>query len=223
MSQWPRVLRRRSSAARLLRLWFRIPPRACLSVYCECCVLSGRGLCDELITRPEESYRLWCVVVCELKSWGRRGPWPHGGGGGVVAVAPKTYKMFTFNPSRAKSRSTIFLCRRNEGFKFPADRHFLCSTVSVTDASDPDNIKNTSCSNRHIPCLWPNIEAWITFSLSRQSRQHYRSIPVAISVILECNCLPIEQLYTSPALPLIINPHSILCLKVGGGHTWGHQ
>ena len=22
----------------------------------ECCVLSGRGLCDELITRPEESY-----------------------------------------------------------------------------------------------------------------------------------------------------------------------
>jgi len=27
--------------------------------------LSGRGLCDELITRPEESYRLWCVVVCD--------------------------------------------------------------------------------------------------------------------------------------------------------------
>jgi hypothetical protein len=26
-------------------------------------VLSGRGLCDELITRPEESYRLWRVVV----------------------------------------------------------------------------------------------------------------------------------------------------------------
>ena len=31
--------------------------------FCECCVLSGRGLCDELITRPEESYRLWYVVV----------------------------------------------------------------------------------------------------------------------------------------------------------------
>jgi hypothetical protein len=25
---------------------------------CLLCVLSGRGLCDELITRPEESYRL---------------------------------------------------------------------------------------------------------------------------------------------------------------------
>jgi hypothetical protein len=32
---------------------------------CLLCVLSDRGLCDELITRPEESYRLWCVVVCD--------------------------------------------------------------------------------------------------------------------------------------------------------------
>jgi len=31
-------------------------------------VLSGRGLCDELFTRPEESYRLWCVVVCVLEN-----------------------------------------------------------------------------------------------------------------------------------------------------------
>jgi len=36
-------------------------------------VLSGRDLCDELITHPEESYRLWCVVVCDLEtSWMRR-------------------------------------------------------------------------------------------------------------------------------------------------------
>ena len=63
-SQWPRGLRLRSSAARLLRLWVRIPPGAWMIVCCECCVLSGRGLCDGLITRPEESYRLWRVVVC---------------------------------------------------------------------------------------------------------------------------------------------------------------
>jgi len=31
-------------------------------------VFLGRGLCDELITRPEESYRLWCVVVCDLEN-----------------------------------------------------------------------------------------------------------------------------------------------------------
>ena len=37
-------------------------------VCCECCVLSGRGLCDGLITRPEESYRLWRVVVCDQET-----------------------------------------------------------------------------------------------------------------------------------------------------------
>jgi hypothetical protein len=36
-------------------------------VCCEYCVLSGKGLCDELITRPEESYQLWWVIVCDLE------------------------------------------------------------------------------------------------------------------------------------------------------------
>ena len=31
-------------------------------------MLSGRGLCDELITCPEESYRLWRIVVCDLET-----------------------------------------------------------------------------------------------------------------------------------------------------------
>jgi hypothetical protein len=33
-----------------------------------CCVLSGGDLCDELITRPEESFRLWYIVVCDLET-----------------------------------------------------------------------------------------------------------------------------------------------------------
>jgi len=72
-SQWQRGLRCRSAAARLLRSWVRIPRGAWIFVCCECCVLSGRGLCDEMITCPEESYRLWCVVVCDLENpqeWG---------------------------------------------------------------------------------------------------------------------------------------------------------
>ena len=56
------------AAAHLLRSWVRIPPEAWIFVCCECRVLSGRGLCDELITRPEESYRLCCVVVCDLET-----------------------------------------------------------------------------------------------------------------------------------------------------------
>ena len=80
-SQWPRCLRRRSAAARLLRSCIRIPPGAWMSVCCEFCVLSGRSLCEVLITRPDYSYRLCCVVVCDLEtSWMRR-PWPTGGRG----------------------------------------------------------------------------------------------------------------------------------------------
>jgi hypothetical protein len=40
-------------------------------VCCMCCVLSGRGLCDRPITRPEESYRLWCVTECDLEKTAR--------------------------------------------------------------------------------------------------------------------------------------------------------
>ena len=75
-SQWPRGLRRRSAAARLLRSWVRIPPGAWIFVCCECCVLSG-SLCDELITRPQESYRLWCVVVCDLETSRMGAPYIH--------------------------------------------------------------------------------------------------------------------------------------------------
>jgi hypothetical protein len=63
-SQWPRGLRRRSEADRLLGSWVPIPPVAWMFGSCECCVLSGRDLCDVPIPRPEESYRLWCVCVC---------------------------------------------------------------------------------------------------------------------------------------------------------------
>jgi hypothetical protein len=36
-------------------------------VVCLLCVLSGRGFCDGLITRPEESYQLWRVFVCDQR------------------------------------------------------------------------------------------------------------------------------------------------------------
>ena len=78
-SQWPRGLKCRFAAARPLRLWVRIPPGAWLFVCCDCYVMSGRGLCDKLIPRIEESYRLWWVVVCDLETLWMRRCWPTGG------------------------------------------------------------------------------------------------------------------------------------------------
>jgi hypothetical protein len=60
-------LRRGSEAACLLGLRVRISPGVWMSVFSECCVLSGRGLCFRLITRPEESYRVWCVLSVIMK------------------------------------------------------------------------------------------------------------------------------------------------------------
>ena len=61
-------------ASRDCGLWIR--PGAWLFVCCECCVLSGRGLYGELITRPEKSYQMWCIFVCELEISRMWKPWP---------------------------------------------------------------------------------------------------------------------------------------------------
>jgi hypothetical protein len=50
----PVSLAAQSKAARLLGWRARIPPAVLKFVSCECCVLSGRGLCVGLITCPTE-------------------------------------------------------------------------------------------------------------------------------------------------------------------------
>jgi hypothetical protein len=52
------------SAVREVTIHLHIVPKVRMCY--ECRVLSGRDLCDELLTRPGESYRLWCVVVCVI-------------------------------------------------------------------------------------------------------------------------------------------------------------
>ena len=54
-------------------------PTSGMDVCRECCVFSGRGLCDGLITRPEDSYRLLCVVR-DLENLMNGRLWPTGGG-----------------------------------------------------------------------------------------------------------------------------------------------
>jgi len=91
-SQWPRGPRRTSAAARLLRSWVWITLGVWMFVCCECCVLSGRGLCDELIPRPEESFRLWYVAVCDLETLRMRRPWP------------------ALGPSATPKKKNIYIC-----------------------------------------------------------------------------------------------------------------
>jgi hypothetical protein len=71
------VLRCGSAAFRLLGLWARIPPGSWMSVSCECCFLSVRGVCVRLITSPEEAYRVWCecdrLASIMRKTWPTRG------------------------------------------------------------------------------------------------------------------------------------------------------
>ena len=92
-SQWPSGLRRGSTAARLLRLRVWIPLGAWISVSCKCGVLSGTDLCEGPIPRPEQSYRLWCVIVCDLQRSSMRRPWP------ALGCCARKKKVIDMNPT----------------------------------------------------------------------------------------------------------------------------
>jgi len=119
-SHWPCGLRRGSTAAHLLRSWVRIPPGARMFVCCVCCVLSGRGLCDELITRSEESYRLCCVVVCDLETSSMRRPWPALG-------RSATWKKSWYNIDSLICWRSLFLTREAQIFH----SNFLIRTIAA--------------------------------------------------------------------------------------------
>ena len=97
----------------------RIPPWAWTSVSCERCVLSGRNLCDGPITRPEESYRVWCVWVWSwsldneeaMAHWGAVAPW------------------------NIYSRTSIIRTSIIRNVKYP-NPQFLCSTFKQRKISD---------------------------------------------------------------------------------------
>jgi hypothetical protein len=74
--QWPRGLRLGIAARSSAEILVSNPAGGWMSICCECFMLSSRDLCDELITHPEESYRLWCYVGCNLEPSRLRRPWP---------------------------------------------------------------------------------------------------------------------------------------------------
>ena len=110
----------------LLRSWVRIPLGAWIFVCCECRVLSGRGLCDELITRPEESYRVWCVVVCDLETSRMGAPYIYGishlrvkwlrpqcGNSGSTWAVANTSGTGTFHDAAGRERAGLLALREH--------------------------------------------------------------------------------------------------------------
>jgi hypothetical protein len=99
-SQWSRGIKQGFSALRLLGLRLRIPPGTWMSVSCECCVFQSRDFGVGLITRPEESYRVWCVWVWSwkfdnAKAVARSGLSRQEGGGTGVQIPIYDSRSFT--------------------------------------------------------------------------------------------------------------------------------
>jgi hypothetical protein len=81
-------------------------------VCCECCVLSSRGLCDGLITRLEESYRLWRVVVCVQETSKTRRLKP---ATGLCKIQPQ----WVVTPGKQTKKTVVTVCFSGLPFSNP--------------------------------------------------------------------------------------------------------
>jgi len=70
--------------------------------------LSGRGLCDELITRPEESYRLCCVVVCDLETSRMGAPYIYD----ISRLRVNAFRIRSFKALRAIFRRNLLVSKQ---------------------------------------------------------------------------------------------------------------
>ena len=170
--QWPRGLRRRSAATHLLRLWVRIPPGAWMCICCECCVLSGRGLCDKLITRPEESYRLRCVVVCDLETTRMRRPWPALGRSATAEKKSELHDIWSFPTMKIASTGLWHAdWRMDSDFWRPVllKRPWLCTSRHRVTFQKVLVFSNTSVKNSNL--AFPKYIFQLTSGLIPCSRQ----------------------------------------------------
>ena len=167
-SQWTRGLRRGPAAARVLVLWVRTSPKhgylSLVSV-----VFSGRGLCDGLITRPGESYRVWRVWVWSW-SLGIEKALAH-----WEAVAPlkkHTYKKYgpelcsrysdSLRPRRSGNRIPVW----GEIFRTRPDRSWIPPSLQYNGyrVHLPGD-KPAGCGVYHPPHLQPSLKKTRTILL----------------------------------------------------------
>jgi len=145
-----------------------------MSVCCECCVLSGRDLCDELITRPEESYRLRYVVVCDLESSCMSRPWPTGG-----LLRQKQNKQTFFCIRVYQTQTFVFSVKHNA-----EDRFLFLILFPIQDFGWKDHA---------LPAPEHNLHASLSLSLSLSLFFASRDSSVGVVTCYVLDCQGIES------------------------------
>ena len=135
-----------------------------MSVCCECFVLSGRGLCDEPITRPEESYRLmrrcvWSRNIVNEKAMAHCGVCR-----AKQAIFNIWWRSFGFsNPVVFFQRNVLPAILRGVWPSFERQPAHTCKQRKVTTAGDtapshlpsqslPSTLTTFALPGIHIPC-----------------------------------------------------------------------
>jgi hypothetical protein len=141
-----------------------------MSDCCKCYVLLGRGLCGELTTCPEESYRLGLSlsVIKRPLEWGSHGPrW----------TAAQCKKIFAFYHRRCVYYSTAaymlrtkILCSLLENIHFS----FVSQRIAVCSCNKSFNLLVTRCTNNctlcplciYVLCIWERTATFATYTYS---------------------------------------------------------
>jgi hypothetical protein len=117
-----------------------------MDVSCEWCVLSARGLCFGLITRTEESYRMWRVIESDLEASTMKRPWP------TRAVEPRNTHTHTHTHTHRGvdriSRCHIIL-QSNHQLAVRAHCPYLCD-IYYKNHNESYKRESKQCNLHHI-------------------------------------------------------------------------
>ena len=134
-----------------------------MSVCCECCVLSSRSLCDELINRPEESCRLYCVIVCDLETSRMRRPWS------ALGCSARKRKKGAYHLGIESEYTRFVECNIKTFFHSHVRNHWFTFNVKLLG-------KLMFCiqSNFHTPSI-PSLLDFIVFTIKQKVKENFRT------------------------------------------------
>jgi hypothetical protein len=145
-------------------------------VCCEYCVLSGRGLCDGLITRPEESYRLWRVVVCNQETSKTRRLKP---ATGLWKIQPQ----WVVTPGKQKKKTNRKLLNRNSEImtRIMAKRSEIRYPARARDFTFLQNIQCSPAAQN--PSRW--VQPHLAPGMKRPGRETENPPPTGTEIVDE--------------------------------------